>query len=125
MTVNGNIITGNGAFDENNNPVYSENGLQLSVDLGQPGTYYATVRVKQGFAGALEDSLTNMLATTTGSIKLDEQESTDMINQLQDKIDQEQARLDRKQAALTARYARLEQTLTLLQQQLKTLGLSG
>jgi flagellar capping protein FliD len=122
MTVNGNIITGNSTFDSNNKPVYSENGLQLSVDLSQSGPINATVRVKQGFAGALEDSLTNMLATTTGSIKLDEQESTDMINQLQDKIDQEQTRLDQKQAALTAKYARLESTLTLLQQQLKTLG---
>jgi flagellar capping protein FliD len=125
MTVSGNnIITGNSAFDENGNPVYSENGLQLTVDLSKDDTFYATVRVKQGFAGAIEDSLTNMLATTTGSIKLDEQESTDMIQQLQDKIDREQTRLDRKQAALVARYARLEQTLTLLQQQMSALGLS-
>jgi flagellar hook-associated protein 2 len=124
MTVNGNIITGNSAFDENGNPIYSENGLQLSVDLSQSGPINAAVRVKQGFAGALEDSLTNMLATTTGSIKLDEQESTDMIQQLQDKIDSEQTRLDRKQAALVAQYARLEVTLTLLQQQMNALGLS-
>ncbi len=124
MTVNGNIITGNNAFDDNGNPIYSENGLQLSVDLSQSGTSNATVRVKQGFAGALEDSLNNMLATTTGSIKLDEQETTDMIQQLQDKIDQEQTRLDQKQAALVAQYARLEVTLTLLQQQQSALGLS-
>jgi flagellar hook-associated protein 2 len=124
MTVSGNIVIGNSTFDENGNPVYPENGLRLSVDLSQPGTYYATVRVKQGFAGALEDALNNMLATTSGSIQLDQQQASDMIKQIQDKIDREQTRLDQRQAALIARFARLEETLTLLQQQMGALGLS-
>ena len=98
MTVSGNTITGNSTFDENGNPVYPENGLQLAVDLSKDGTFNATVRVKQGFAGALEDALNNMLATTSGSIQLDQQQASDMIKQIQDKIDREQTRLDQKQA---------------------------
>ena len=45
------------AYDDDNEPINPENGLQLSVDLSQDGTFTATVRVKQGFAGAMEDAL--------------------------------------------------------------------
>jgi flagellar capping protein FliD len=126
MTVSGNnIITGNSAFDENGNPVYSENGLQLAVDLSKDDTFYATVRVKQGFAGALEDALTKMLATTTGSIQIDQEQASDMLERISDKIDSENTRLSKREARLVARFARLEKTLALLQQQMSALGLSA
>ncbi|MGD2095869.1 MAG: flagellar filament capping protein FliD, partial [Phycisphaerales bacterium] len=65
-----NIVIGNSTFDTNGDPVYPENGLSLSVDLTQDGTFTATVNVKQGFTGAIEDTLDNMLKVTTGSVQI-------------------------------------------------------
>ncbi len=122
----GNIITGDGSFDENGDPVYAENGLQLSVDLGTDGTYTATVRVKQGFAGRLEDRLDAMLKTTVGSLVLDQDHVEDQIEGLQDKIEQEEERLTKREQRLVAKFARLERTLALLQSQTAAAGvLSG
>lgn len=123
-TYSGNIVTGDNTFDDNSDPVYAENGLQLSVDLSQNGTFTATVRVKQGFTGAIEDMLVDMLKATTGSVQIDEEHTDDQIKHIQDKIDLENYRLDLKQQHLTARFARLEKTLALLQSQMGALGLS-
>jgi flagellar capping protein FliD len=123
-TFSNNVITGDSSFDENGNPVHPENGLQLSVDLSQNGPFTATVRVKQGFAGALVESIDKMLKTTTGSIDIDQKNIDDTIKQLQDRIDEENDRLTRKQQFLVDKFARLERTLTLLQSQMGSLGLS-
>jgi flagellar hook-associated protein 2 len=123
-TFSDNIVTGDSSFDDNSNPVYPENGLQLSVDLSQTGTFTATVRVKQGFTGAIEDALDNMLKATTGSIQIDQEHVDDQIEYLQDRIDVEQERLTRTEARLVARYARLERTLALMQNQLAALGMA-
>jgi flagellar hook-associated protein 2 len=120
----GNIVTGNGSFDDNGDPVYPENALQLSVDLSQNGTFTANVRVKQGFAGAIEDALDNMLKVTTGSIQIDQEHVDDQLEILQDKIELEEERLDKREQRLIARYARLERTLALIQSQLAALGFS-
>ncbi|MBN1974913.1 MAG: flagellar filament capping protein FliD [Sedimentisphaerales bacterium] len=114
----GNVIIGDNSFDSNGNAVNPENGLQLSVDLGHDGTYTAIVRIKQGFAGALENALDNILKATTGSIQIDQESVDTQIENLQDKIDNEDERLEKKEKQLIARYARLEKTLTLLQSQL-------
>ena len=53
MTISGNIVTGDSSFDDNGDPMYPENALQLSIDVSQEGTFTATVRVKQGFTGAI------------------------------------------------------------------------
>ncbi len=128
-TYSDNIVTGDSSFDENGAPVYPENGLQLSVDLSQdspPGEpFSATVRVKQGFAGAMQDALDRILKTTTGVIDIDQEHIDDTIKSLQDRIDEEQARLDRKQEQLVAKFARMEKTLALLQSQMYVLGLSS
>ena len=118
----GNIVTGNSSFDENGDPLYSENGLQLSVDLSQNGTFTATVRVKQGFTGAVEDALDKMLNAATGSMQIDQEHVSDIIKQLQDKILVEGNRLVTVEARLVARFARLERTLALIQQQMNALG---
>ena len=123
-TCSGNIATANSTFDDNGDPVYPENGLQVSVDLSQNGSFYATVRVKQGFAGAMEDAMDKMLKATTGSIPIDITHTDDKIELLEDKIEAEEARLTKKEARMVARYARLEKTLALLQSQLAALGLS-
>jgi flagellar capping protein FliD len=122
MTSDGNIVTGNSTFDDNGYPVYAENGLQLSVDLSQGGTFTATVRVKQGFTGAMEDALDNMLKTTTGSIQVDQEYIDDQIELLEEKIENEEERLTKTEERLIARFAYLESTLTLLQSQMAALG---
>lgn len=127
-TLSGNIITGDSTFDENGNPIYPENGLQLSVNLSQLSpnhTYTATIRVKQGFAGAMEDALDKILKSVTGSLQIDQDYISDSINQIQDRIDAEEERLDQEQERLEARYARLESTLALLQMQMNALGISS
>jgi flagellar hook-associated protein 2 len=121
-TYGGNIVTGDSSFDDNGYPVYPENSLQLSVDLSQDGTFTATIRVKQGFTGAMEDVLNRMLKVTTGSIQIDQEHVDDQIELLQDRIEDEEDRLSRSEARLVARFARLEKTLALIQQQMGALG---
>jgi len=123
-TYSGNIVTGNSSFDEDGDPMYPENGLALSVDLSQNGTFTATVRVKQGFAGALEDALDKMLKVTTGSINIDQEYVSETIKGLQEKIEMEESRLVQKETRLVNRFTRLERTLALLQSQMAALGFS-
>jgi len=123
MTVDGNIITGDSTFNDDGGPVYPENSLQLSVDLSQgEGTYTATVRVKQGFTGALEDALDRMLKTTNGSIDIAQKQVDHTLDEIQDRIEDEEYRLTQREARLVARFARLEKTLALLQNQMVALG---
>jgi flagellar hook-associated protein 2 len=121
----GNVITGDDTFDDNGNPLYPENGLQLTADLSHDGTYTAVVRVKQGFAGALNDQLNNMLKAATGSVDIDQQSIKDQLDLLKDRIDQEQDRLKRRQESLVTRFATLEKTLSLIQSQLAALGMTS
>jgi len=121
-TYSGNIITGDSTFDDNGVPIYPENALQLSVDLSQDGTFTATVRVKQGFTGAIEDTLDNMLKVTTGSIQIDQKHVDKQIEYLQDKIEYEENRLTKREERLIARFARLEKYIALIQQQMGALG---
>ena len=121
-TYSGNIVTGDSTFDDNGDPIYPENALQLSIDLSQNGTFTATVRVKQGFAGAIEDALDNMLKATTGSIQIDQEHVDDRIEDIQEKIEIEEYRLIKREERLIARFARLEKTLALLQNQMAALG---
>jgi len=120
----GNIVTGDSSFDDNGDPIYPENGLQLSVDLSQASTFTATVRVKQGFAGAIEDALDKMLKVTTGSLQIDQEYVADTIEGLQERIELEESRLTQREARLVDRFARLERTLALLQSQMAALGFS-
>jgi flagellar hook-associated protein 2 len=119
-----NVIVGDSTFDDDGNPVYGENGLQVTAPTtGTPGsTVYATIRVKQGFTGAIEDTLDRMLKATTGSIQIDQEHVNDQIKMLQDKIDAEEKRLEAREERLIAQFARLEKTLTLLQSQLNYLN---
>jgi flagellar hook-associated protein 2 len=123
-TFNGNIITGNSLVDTNGDPVYPESGLQLSVNLDQEGPFTATVRVKQGFAGAMADALDRILQGTTGALPLDRKNVDDHIDHLKDQIEVEEGRLTQKEARLVAKYARLEKTMALLQRQLAALGMT-
>ncbi|MCU0916310.1 MAG: flagellar filament capping protein FliD [Planctomycetes bacterium] len=117
------IIVGNSAFDAKGVPLYAENGLQLSVDRSQDGTFTAQVRVRQGFAGALADALDRILDTTTGTLTVDRRNIDDQIEHLGDQITVETDRLKKKQSFLVAKFARLERTLALLQNQMAALGM--
>jgi flagellar capping protein FliD len=123
MAIDGNIITGISTYDDNGNPDYSEHSLQLSVNVPSSGTYNytATVNVKQGFAGAMENTLNKILDSTSGSLTIDKNSVSDQIDQIKDKIIDEEDRLTTYQERLTAKYARLEATLALLQQQMAAL----
>ena len=122
-TYSGNIVTGSSTFDNNGDPVYPENGLQLSIDLSQDNTFTATVRVKQGFTGAIEDVLDNMLKATSGSVQIDQKHVDEQIEGIQEKIEIEEYRLTVREKRLIARFARLERTLALIQNQMAALGL--
>jgi flagellar hook-associated protein 2 len=124
MTVNGNVLTGNSAFDDGGNPLYPENAIQLSVDLSQNGVFTAEVNIKQGFTGAMEDVLDDILKVATGSIQIDQEYVDEQIKQLQDRMDDEQYRLDQKESRLITQFATLEKTLALLQNQMAALGFS-
>ena len=124
-TNQGNTILGDSTFDENGDPLHPENGLQLSVDRSQDGTFTATVRVQQGFAGAMSDALDRMVDATTGVLPVDRKSIDDQIQHLQDQITVEQGRLTQKQKALTARFARLEKSMALLQTQMAALGMAS
>ncbi len=121
-TYAGNIVTGNSTFDSNGDPNYPENGLQLSVDLSTDGTYTATVRVKQGFAGKIEDQIDKMLKATTGSLIIDQERVEDQIEELDEKIELEEYRLTQRETRLIRRFAHLEKVLALLQNQMAAAG---
>ncbi|MHC4641323.1 MAG: flagellar filament capping protein FliD [Planctomycetota bacterium] len=125
-TIIDNVITGDSTFDDNGNPMYPENNLQVTTPTtGTPSsTIYATVRVKQGFTGAVEDALDRMLKATDGTIKIDQEHVDDVIKGIQKKIEDEEYRLTLKERRLVARFARLEKTLALIQRQMSMLGLS-
>jgi flagellar capping protein FliD len=121
-TVAGNMVAGDSTFDDNGNPLYAENGLQLSVDLSQDGTFMATVQVRQGFSGAMEDVLDRMLKSTNGMLTLDQESIETRIDNLEDDIADEEDRLSRREERLRLQYARLESALTMLQSQMSALS---
>jgi flagellar capping protein FliD len=128
MTISGNTVTGNNTFDSSNGyPVYDENGLQLTVDLSHNSSsdghggllpFTATIDVKQGFAGALNDALNTATKDTTGAIDIDSNSIQDEIDSLNDRISEETTRLAAEKDRLTTQYADLEATLTQLKSQL-------
>jgi flagellar hook-associated protein 2 len=123
MTISGNIITGDSSFDDNGDPVYAENGLQLSVDLTTDDDYTATIYVKQGFAGKIEGRIDAMLKATVGSVVIDQDFVEDQIGMLDDKIELEEYRLGLTEERLILRFANLEKTLALLQNQMAAAGI--
>lgn len=122
-TFSENIVTGDSTFNDDNLPINPENGMQLSVDLSQDGTFTATVRVKQGFTGAMEDTLDRILKATSGALALDQEHVDAQIEHIQNQIEAEEERLTRREEFLVAKFARLEKTLTLLQNQMAAVGL--
>lgn len=114
----GDFVSG-GWVMEDGKAIYGETGLTLSVDVsktavGVPLT--ATISVKQGFAGKLEELASEMLQKT-GRVPVAQDSLSDKIDRLNDRIEEEQYRLEKVENRLVMRYARLESQLTLIQQQ--------
>ena len=120
-TVEGNIVVGDSTFSDGD-ALYPENGLQLSIDLSQDGTFTSTVRVKEGFAGAMEDIVDRILKSSNGILTLDQDSVDRQIDNLEEDIADEEDRLSRREERLRLQYARLESTLTLLQSQMSALS---
>ncbi len=120
-TIEGNIVVGDSSFGDGD-PLYPENGLQLTVDLSQDGTFTSTVRVKQGFAGAMEDVVDRILKSSNGILTMDQNSIEKQIDNLEEDIADEEDRLSRREERLQLQYARLESTLTLLQSQMSALS---
>jgi flagellar capping protein FliD len=125
-TILGNVATGNSTFDSSGNPVYSEHSLQVTVpETSTPSsTMTATVWVKQGFTGTIEDALDKMLKAVSGTIQIDQEHAKDQIDELVDKIELEEYRLGLREDRLINKFARLEKALALMQNQMAGLGLS-
>ncbi len=121
-TISGNVITGNSTFDDNGDTVYPENGLQVTVPTTGSSTIYATIRVKQGFTGAIEDAIDRMLKASSGTIQIDQKHVGDIIENIQERIEAEEYHLTKKEDRLIARFARLEKTLALIQRQMAVLS---
>lgn len=114
---NGSLISGDSTFDNNGDPLYPENSLQLTVDLSTDGNFTATVRVKQGVAGALEDTLQEIIEAD-GRLDVGVDFIENRITALESRIRGEESRLEDEEDRLVAKFARMERTLIALQQQM-------
>ena len=110
-------------LDDNGNPLYPENSLVLTVDttVGD-GTYTATVNVKQGIFGALDDAIEEILEPN-GNIDISIDNTQSRIRELEKKIISEEDRLERVEERLVLRFARLEKVLTDMQQQMNAVNM--
>jgi flagellar hook-associated protein 2 len=106
MALNGNTLLGADGK--------AEEGLLLTaVSDGTAGahTQTATIRLRQGVAGAIYKSADGMLDATSGRIPLKKAQFDNQIKYTQDRIDTLQDRLNREEQRLRDQYARLETTL--------------
>jgi len=128
--IDGNVVTGNWDTDENGNPLYPEHSLTFTVDLdaligvGENDFIEATIYVKQGFAGDVNDVLDDVLSYN-GRIPVSKKNISDYIERLNDQIETEQTRLETYEERLVLKFARLERTLQLLNQQMAGLNMMG
>lgn len=124
-TWSGSLITGASGFDDDGDPEWPENSLQISVDLSTTGDYgYVTpvvIRVKQGMTGILEDMLTDA-TSVDGRFDISKESLDTKMKRMAERITDEEDRLDTLQTHLTQKYSRLEATIAELQQQLSVVN---
>jgi len=116
MTISGKNISGSSALDSSKNPLYPEFDLNLTVDTSKTGTLNATIQIKQGFAGAMYETVDTSLKTG-GRVPLALNSIKSQITSQEDRITQEQNRLETYETRLRQKYARLEKMLNQIQQQ--------
>jgi hypothetical protein len=119
MTIDGSTIRGSSAVDSSSSkkPLYPEFDLNLTVDTSQVGrTLNATIQVKQGFAGAVHETVDEMLQSS-GRLPITGKGVAGQISNIEKRIDSEETRLEKVEMRLRLKYARLEAMLTSINQQ--------
>jgi len=101
----------------------SEEGMTLTAAWdGSSTTQTATVRVQDGIANTMYESVGTMLDATTGTITIAEGRAKDAMTMLDTNIASEQKRLDNYEAYLKTKFAKLEASLTILKGQQTSLS---
>ena len=125
-TIDGNIVMGDTSIDSTTGePVYPEYNLHVTVDVSKtlPGGVTAIINVKQGFAGAVEDVLKDILDSEHGRVPISLDSIDTKIENVDKRIEQEEARLVTVEKRLIEKFARLERTLSMIQQQMGALNM--
>ncbi len=107
-TVGGNTLTGTSG-----NPEY---GLAVQVNPVD-GTYTATVRLKQGVNGQLNNKLDDLLSASSGPVNILINNYNDIVSNIDNKIALEQRRIDAYRQRLTTQFSQLEAVLAQLNDQ--------
>jgi flagellar hook-associated protein 2 len=110
MTIDGNLLTA---------PTDSEGKyLQLTASSSDAGvaTQTTNVRVKQGFAGSMFESLEAILDSSEGALKLKQDQYDRAMKDLDTRIEAQERRLEDKEERLRQKYARMEAALAKLDQ---------
>ena len=113
-TVDGNIIIGDAD--------HPEASLRITADYSGTGTVDAQVRVRQGVAGRLYETLDDLLDPLDGTLANVDDRCADSLESLQANIERQEDRLEAYEERLRARYARLESTLARIQAQQSALS---
>ncbi len=111
-TINGHTAT----VDNTNHQItgvhgYDEGGLVVSVTNLTAGSYSGEVRLKQGKAGQLAESLKDLTSSTSGPLHILEENYQDIMDNIDKKIDRENTRITSLEEHLRERYARLDAVL--------------
>ena len=108
-----------------NSSAYPEHLLQFDTPTASTpsGTLEASINVKQGFAGDLYDTITDMLKSDSGRIPIARKSVRSRIDNIEDRIESEEDRLIKVEERLVQKYARLETTLQMLQSQMAGLNI--
>lgn len=111
-TINGRPVAVDNATREitglHGNP---EGGLVIKVTNLTAGAYSGEVRLKQGKAGQLAESLKDLTSSTSGPLHILEENYQDIMDNIDKKIEREETRITALEEHLRERYARLEALL--------------
>lgn len=112
--ISGNRITATGA----DNPA---NGLAIVVSNTTAGNYSGSVRLKQGKAAEMVDTIADLAMGEESTLKILRDNYRDIRNNIQKKIDEEEDRLTKLERTLRLKYSRLEAVLGQYESQKKSL----
>lgn len=90
---------------------YDESGLTILVQNLADGNYSGQVRLKQGKAGELVNSLKDLTSASSGPLHILEDNYQEIMDNIDEKIDWEEKRIERMERDLRNRFANLEATL--------------
>jgi len=106
------VVDGDSITGAEGSPEQGLNILVVNPQLGQTVTY--DVQVKQGFAGALYDAASDLLAPSTGTFAVKNDQFDLAQANLKLQIELQETRLEQRRERLTAKYQRMETALAKL-----------